>query len=394
MGARGGSRVLRVDVLSRPYNAPTPLRVGVILNSVDALTLDRAGGFVHIAEIAKRWPNVTLSVMGPANAEHLIRKSMRVDAFISVPAFGGGISAGSMLMRALAAIIAVPRMRHECDVVMAMSHSVPDVLPAVVFGRRKAAVLLWHFIGNPFTREGSPLRNSLAFANELVGRALASLCRGRILGSPAVARELKLVNRPYTWVTTNGVEECLPARSSNPSGSIFVGRLHPAKGLDDLIRAWALVHERLPSERLTIVGRGMPAYRAHLDQTIEQLHLRDVVEIRDNVENDEKLRLLARSQLFVFPSKEEGWGIAIAEAMAFGLPCVTYELPPFADIFPRGRLHVAIGDVGAFAGAVVRALSDSSLRDSLGAEAFEQAKAFRWSIAAEVELRALHEIAR
>ncbi len=371
-----------------------PLRIGIIANSVDALTMDRAGGFVHLVETARRWQGVRVTVLGPANTEPLFRKYLKLEAFIAIPSFGSGLSALSMMLRSVASTLKVRRLRRECDVVLALSHSVPDVLPAVLFGGRHAAVQLWHFIGNPFERGGNPMRNLLAYGNERVGRLLAWRCRGFILGSKTLEREIGAEHRAFTYITTNGVDEGLPAVSQARSGSVFVGRLHPAKGLDDLLEGWSKVQLSLPGERLTIVGKGTPSYRARLERSIDERNMRNVIAIRDDVGNHEKLSILAAAKLFVFPSREEGWGIALAEAMALGLPCVTYQLPPFADIFPRGRLDAAVGDPTTFAANVVLLLEDSERWNALSAQALEQATDFKWSRAAETELGALRDIAR
>ncbi len=346
-----------------------------------------------MVETAKRWNGVQLVVMGPSSAEPTFREHLRIDQFISIPDFGNGASAVSQLLRAAASVAAARKLRRSCDVVMAMSHSIPDALPAVLFGRTRAAVQFWHFIGNPLARPGSLLRNLLAFANEVVGRSLAQLCRSYIVSSPYLSREMGVNDRPYTHVTTNGVDEHLPEIPKLREGAIFVGRLHPAKGVDELVDAWRIVHAELSNERLTIIGRGLPDFRAQLERSIDEYGLRGVVTIRDDVSNDEKLKLLSRARVFVFPSKEEGWGIALAEAMAFGLPCVTYELPPFAEIFPAGRVSTEVGNTEALAANVIKVLEDRSLYDKLSEEALQQSRAFTWQRAAEIELHALREIA-
>ncbi len=334
-----------------------------------------------------------LIVMGPSSAEATFRQYLNFDEFISIPDFGNGASAVSQLLRAAASVAAVRKLRSACDVAMAMSHSIPDALPAVLFGRRHAAVQFWHFIGNPMKRPGSLVRNLLAYANEVVGRGLAQLCRAYIVSSPYLAKEMGVDNRPYTYVTTNGVDEELPDVQGVREGGVFVGRLHPAKGVDELLAAWRIVHAARPAERLTIVGRGLPEYREQLERSIDVYGLRNVVTIRDDVSNDEKLRLLSAARTFVFPSKEEGWGIALAEAMALGLPCVTYDLPPFAEIFKAGRLSTDVADVSGFAANVLRLMEDQTLYDRLSKEALAQSRAFTWQRAADIELQALREIA-
>lgn len=55
----------------------------------------------------------------------------------------------------------------------------------------------------------------------------------------------------------------------------------------------------------------------------------------ESVPDDYLYSLLKSSKVFVFPSHEEGWGIAVCEAMAAGLPIVAYDLAPFREFFPR-----------------------------------------------------------
>lgn len=86
-------------------------------------------------------------------------------------------------------------------------------------------------------------------------------------------------------------------------------------------------------------------------------------------------------------------GIAVAEAMAFGLPCLTYDLDIFREIFIAGRLTVPAGKVGALADLIVTLLTNETIRRRYAEEALELSRAFSWSRAAQIEGDALSEIA-
>ena len=103
---------------------------------------------------------------------------------------------------------------------------------------------------------------------------------------------------------------------------------------------------------------------------------------------ERKWELLRESQIFVFPSGEEGWGIAIAEAMCAGLPCVTYDLPVYRDLFTGGRVAVPVGDVAALGATCAALLSDPDRLGRLADEAVVLSKEFTWDKASDAVLEA------
>ncbi len=297
-------------------------------------------------------------------------------------------------MRALLAPLAAARLR-RCDVLLLQSHFLPDVAAGLVFGPANAAVELWHVQDAPWKRPGSLANNVLAYANEWAGLLLVRLFfKTVIAGSHLAAGKIGGLKRKNIFVTTNGVEHVRAPRCQaiTRSGGVYVGRLHPAKGIDDLLSAWKIVVERFGPQPLEIVGDGDPAYRTRLQKTIDSTSLRECVRLRGAASEDEKHRLLQRASVFVFPSYEEGWGIALAEAMAAGLPCATYDLEIFREIFPAGRLAAPPGRVDVLAQRICDLLSNEALRDELANQATRLAGAFSWRRAADTEASALFSL--
>jgi glycosyltransferase involved in cell wall biosynthesis len=114
----------------------------------------------------------------------------------------------------------------------------------------------------------------------------------------------------------------------------FAGRLVPHKGVEQLLRALS----RLPSEvRLIVVGRGpdLPALRALADR----LRIGDRVRFCPEVSDAELPAYLRAADLFVFPSMNrlEGFGLAVAEAMAAGLPVIVADMPGVREVIQPGR---------------------------------------------------------
>lgn len=132
---------------------------------------------------------------------------------------------------------------------------------------------------------------------------------------------------------------------------LYLGRLHPKKALDLLIAAM----KSLPAHvRLDIYGAGDPAYVATLKSKIGS---DSRIVLRGHVDADRKALAFAKADLFVLPSHSENFGIAVAEALAHGVPVITTTGTPWARLntvgcgrcisLARDDLAAAITDLGA-----------------------------------------------
>lgn len=101
---------------------------------------------------------------------------------------------------------------------------------------------------------------------------------------------------------------------------LFLSRLDPKKNLEGLLQAWKQV--KGPA-RLVISGDGDARYVSHLHQYAGQLGLGDRLLWTGRLEGELKRAALAAATLFVLPSHSENFGIALLEAMASGLPCIS-----------------------------------------------------------------------
>jgi glycosyltransferase involved in cell wall biosynthesis len=160
-------------------------------------------------------------------------------------------------------------------------------------------------------------------------------------------------------VIPNGIDPAaVIPRERRPFASvprfIMIGRLEPQKGQETVIRALQHVP---PPWRLDIVGTG--SLHREFKELVEQLGLASRVYFlgaRDDVPE-----LLAGSDLFLFPSRWEGMGLACVEAMAAGVPVLTSDLPALRAFVPAA-CRVPVDDVAAWATALTNALQASSRR--------------------------------
>ncbi len=169
---------------------------------------------------------------------------------------------------------------------------------------------------------------------------------------------------------------------------LFIGQLVPRKGYDLLARAMPAVLRAVPEARFVFVSHNRSGER-ELRRIVAEGGVADRLELRGRVSEEEKLRLLREAAVVAAPSRYEGFGIPLIEAMAAGTPVVTTDVPACNEVITHERngLLVPYDDVNALATAIVRLLRDRELAARLGAagrpEAFERYSAGR--LAADLE---------
>lgn len=155
----------------------------------------------------------------------------------------------------------------------------------------------------------------------------------------------------------------LPA---NAPIALWVGRLDPIKGLDDLITAAAILRPRA-MVHFVLVGEG--PYELALRRRMRETGTSDVVHLLGR--RDDIPALLAMADLFVFPSRAEGLPNALLEAMASAKPIVTTDAPGCRDLIcpERTGLIVPPRDPRELAHAIERLIHDPALSAKLGTAA-------------------------
>ena len=211
----------------------------------------------------------------------------------------------------------------------------------------------------------------------LAGHAAALHC----LNDEEVARVVPWVRKAPKFVVPNGVAardlEALPprgrfrARHEAIGGRplvLFLSRLHPKKGLDRLLPAWPQVLARAPECRLAIAGSGSPEYEARVDHLIASSGLQSSVLRVGQLAGAAKYEALVDADVFVLPSHQEGFSMAITEALGVGCAAVVTDACHFDEVASCDAGAVIAGDdMNAFTDAVVGLLSDEARRRRCGA---------------------------
>jgi glycosyltransferase involved in cell wall biosynthesis len=160
------------------------------------------------------------------------------------------------------------------------------------------------------------------------------------------------------------------ARDEGSHTLIAMGRLSTEKGFDLLLDAFARIAAHHPDWSLKILGQG--PLRSALQAQAWRLDLGERVRFAGEV--PDPFPILSAADLFVFPSRSEGFGMALAEAMACGLPVVSFDCPSGPrDIVRDGvdGILVPPEDVAAMAAALDRLMGDAQERQRLAARAPE-----------------------
>ncbi len=177
----------------------------------------------------------------------------------------------------------------------------------------------------------------------------------------------------------------------------FVGRIHPTKGISDLIQAWRLVCDKRPDAKLAIVGGTLPgkaAYEQSLHDKVRESDLEQERHLSGFLETEEVFRTIKSSRVFVFPSYEEGWGLAILEAMACKVPVVAYDLPVYRDIFGDSLCTVPVGDIDLLARQINDLLENRNLQHLKSEAGYSLATQHDWDAVAAQELVSIEGIVR
>ena len=172
-----------------------------------------------------------------------------------------------------------------------------------------------------------------------------------------------------TFVIPNAVPY-YPKESSTLDNKqvIMVGRYNDAKGYDYLIPAWTMVHQRHPDWVLNAYGSG--ELHDQVVKWIEECHLEDSFILHEPTSNITEKYL--ESSICVLSSRYEGFSLVILEAMACGVPFVSFDCPHGPRNIIRHEedgLLVEYLNSQALAGGICRLIEDESFRKRLGANA-------------------------
>lgn len=143
--------------------------------------------------------------------------------------------------------------------------------------------------------------------------------------------------RQPVCILSNGID--LPPLKRESDGGrrqlLFLGRIHPVKGVDVLLRAWQAVERRFPEWELHVAGPDNNGYLPAMQALAAQLRLERVV-FRGSLFGEEKWCAYRAASLFVLPTHSENFGMTVAEALAAGTPAIVTKGAPWGELEKQG----------------------------------------------------------
>ena len=193
-----------------------------------------------------------------------------------------------------------------------------------------------------------------------------------------------------------GDEEAATARARlgiAPRYLLYAGSNKPHKNLPVLIDAWAAALRRSPTPlatQLVVAGPGdarFPRAASLAEVRGVGRHVRELGHVDDAM----LAALYAGATLFVFPSRAEGFGLPVVEAMARGVPVICSRVPALLEVTAGAAATCGADDAEALGALIARLLEDESERERLGRAGIARASDFTWKAAARqtTELYAL-----
>jgi glycosyltransferase involved in cell wall biosynthesis len=238
------------------------------------------------------------------------------------------------------------------DVALAASPFAVDVIPVWFWKARHKGAVIYHVIPpRQSVNLETFIRFGLAALEQKVTLAiLRRACDFIVAGNEMTRRELEaLLPGKQIFILPAGFDAGLidrvPAQTKDPHLACFIGRMVSQKGIFDLLKVMSELARTHPDFRLVIVGTGPE--RDFFVSEMQRLKLTNI-QLAGFISEEEKIVLLKKATCFFFPSYEEGWGIALAEALYCECRCLCYELPHYRSIFGNFPAYVRLGDADDF----------------------------------------------
>lgn len=363
-----------------------------------------SGGDVIVAEFAKVWKHEGHSIQISTHqegAEFFRSRGLPVQ-LVAVAAHirttYSSVLLGSVAHLINAVISATVSKDAPADIIFAGSCSLQDLLPAIIdkikHRKAKLAVGCYIFLLPPWKKSygSNTINRYLFWAEYQIGILLTRVWADVIWTASPVDQTnvIKYFRKPAEairgGVDLDAAQAAVRTQHSNQYDAVYLGRFHPQKNILELIDIWKIVVTKLPQATLALAGAGF--LKKDLEERIRTLNLTRSVTLLPPIDGKEKFQLFTSSKLFISASHYDTGNLAMDEAMACGIPGVTYNLPKLS--YPFGVVRIPQFDTALFANAIVDLISDGQKRQAMGNDARKFAGTISWDSQARRALKTIN----
>lgn len=281
------------------------------------------------------------------------------------------------MRRTIQCIKALKRNLQPGDVLYSTTDILPDVVPPAYFKLKQKAKYRWsmitfHIFEIFYKRPGNVLVNFLSCYQQKYAMHLGNKYADTYMTTSPLVQQYMQQHRYYMDKVTlidNAVDtEIIDNSNLNIQGydACFLARLNYSKGILELPIIWKKVIQKYPDARLAIMGKGSDEIVNELQECIRENQVEKSIDIMGYVESEKAYSIMKASKLFLFTSHEEGWGMALAEALVCGIPAVAYNLPIFKYLFKEGVVLCELKDTSSMADKVCSILENEEKGKKMG----------------------------
>lgn len=160
---------------------------------------------------------------------------------------------------------------------------------------------------------------------------------------------------------------------------LFVGTLEPRKNLERLVTAYADLRAADRAVPPLVIAGARGWFYEQLFARVQELGLADAVRFPGFIPHEDLATWYSAAEIFVYPSRFEGFGLPVLEAMACGTPVITSTASSLPEVAGDAALLVAPDDVAGWTAALQQALADEELRTTLCSRGLQRARLFSWT---------------
>lgn len=256
----------------------------------------------------------------------------------------------------------------------------PRLLPLFILLRLlgfKGQIIMTHHHFNFMTHQGI-----MRFCHKICELGCLKLSDRLIIPSPytrdMVRKYCPSVTIEYLELAFDHEKFVCPTTVSEQNNLLFVGTVEPRKGIEYLIEAAEYLKNRNIHFQLNIVGKYSPESRYYrkLSLFLKEKKLESFVTFTGRIAEEELQKLYAEAKVFLFPSRHEGYGMVIMEAMGHGLPVIAFNNSAIPYTVRNGEngFLAKDGNKDDFNLKVFQFLSDKKLQKKLANTAFRTAQ--------------------